>query len=274
MTLIALVNTSRVTLATDELVVPAEQVRSLTDAIEAARELSSLHERESARLRAAEEEARERGWHEGFAEGDEKAAERLSERLVTLGERAEREREALRRQATGNALDIVRRIAATLGEADTLAALAAEAARELIPSGGVTVQVRPDMVEPVRARLAVTACGQRSGQSGEIGGDAGVGAGEDVTSGPDGEHAFAAALVVVADDSLEPGQCRLRGGDGLAVLAGLETQLRNLERLVRRRAIVEPGTSAEAPREILRKGVSATSETAVEAPPFVEAGRV
>ena len=228
MTLVTVVNTARVTIATDELIVPSEQVHSLSGAIETARALTTLHEQESARVRAAEHAARERGQRDGFAEGRAAAAAEFAEQLAALQERTEREREAVRRRMTENALGVVRRIAATLGEERTLAALAIEAARDIVPIAGLTVQVRPEMLEAVRERLRESR----------------------------GESAFAAALAVEADESLEAGQCRLRGADGLAVLAGLETQLRNLERLTRRQGaatgavgIDAPATSRAAPAE-------------------------
>ena len=130
------------------------------------------------------------------------------------------EREALRARAIDNALDIVRRIARTLGEAETLAALALEAAHELLPCAAIVVQVHPERLERVRDRLAESRRGADEAASAE-GGEGRAALPPEVT------------LHVEAEASLEPGQCRLRAAHGATVLAGLETQLRSIERHAR-----------------------------------------
>ena len=208
MTFFAVVNTERVTLATDRAIVPAAEVEALSDAVGAARRLSELHESVEERVRAAEREGYEAGRREGVADGEAAAAETLAERLLVIERDAEREREALRARAVDHALGIVRRIAATLGEGQTLAALALEAARELLPCGGIVVQVHPERLEEVRSRLAA----RHRAASGDV---------------------AEATLLVEAEESLDPGQCRLRSSNGTVVLAGLETQLRSIERHAR-----------------------------------------
>lgn len=213
MSFFSLINAEGVTVVTDRPVIPAAEVGALATALDAARRLSELHERAEERVRAAEEEARKTGHRKGLAVGAATAVERLSERLLVLERETEREREALRGRAIDNALDIVRRIAASLGDAETLAALALAAARELLPCGAIVVQVHPDRFEGVRGRLESL---RRAGESG--GGTGAEPAPADV------------ALHVEIETSLEPGECRLRSSNGATVLAGLETQLRRIER--------------------------------------------
>lgn len=203
MSFFSLINAEGVTVVTDRPVIPAAEVDALSTALDAARRLSELHERAEERVRAAEEEARKTGHRKGLAVGAATAVERLSERLLVLERETEREREALRGRAIDNALDIVRRIAASLGDAETLAALALAAARELLPCGAIVVQVHPDRFEGVRGRLESL---RRAGEPADV------------------------ALHVEIETSLEPGECRLRSSNGATVLAGLETQLRRIER--------------------------------------------
>ena len=235
MAFLSVVNTEHATLVTDRLVVPAEQIEPFATAADAAQRLSALHAAMDARVRDAEETAREAGRREGLAAGEAHAAEQLGTRLLALEQRAERERAALRARAVDNALAIVRRIASTLGDAETLAALARDAARELMPCAVVVVQVHPAQLDAVRDRLTDVSRDGRGRDAGALAAAADEADEADEAVEPaSGEAApLDVALVVEAEESLERGQCRLRTEGGVAVLAGLETQLRSIERLTR-----------------------------------------
>ena len=208
MTFFSLINAERVTVATDAIVVPASEVESLASASDTARRLSAPYARAETRLAEAERKARAAGRREGLAAGTAAASEELDRRLLELERETERERQACRERAVDNALEIVRRIASTLGEDETIAALAWEAAHTLLPRSRVVVQVHPDRLERVRERLADRLRADAAAADGT-------------------------ALEVEAEESLGPDQCRLLAPNGTAVLAGLETQLRALERHAR-----------------------------------------
>ncbi len=215
MTFFSVVNAERVTLATDSLVIPAAEVEPLSSAIDAATSLSTLHETMEARVLAAEKEGYATGHRNGSIRGQAEAADALSERLLELEHVVEREREVLRARAVDNALGIVRRIAAAVGEHEMLAALALTAAQELMPTAAIVLHVHPDHVDAVRLRLD-----ERQ---------------------QDDDHGV--TLLVEAEASLETGQCRLRAANGTTVLAGLETQLQRLER----QASDVPAAEADVP---------------------------
>ena len=194
MALLTLYHAGDVTLASDRVVYSPEELAHVGSMAEEAAALGRLRESERERIDAAERAAREAGHERGRAEGYEAALEHIAVKLVALAKEAGEARERLRSQGAELALGIVRKIARDLGPADTVAALAASAARQLAPHEPVVLRVHPDLETDVRERLAV------------IGGPT-VGEAE-----------------VAADPGLGPGDCTLETEFG-QVRAGLELQL-------------------------------------------------
>ena len=194
MALLTLYHAGEVTLAADRLVHAPGELAHVGEVIEQARALGELREAERARVEAAERAAAEAGTERGRAEGYEAALEHIAVKLVALAKEAAEARERLRAQAGELALGIVRKIARDLGPAETVAALAASAARQLAPHEPVVLRVHPELEAGVRERL------------GAIGGP---------TVGE---------IEVAADPALGAGDCTLETEFG-QVRAGLELQL-------------------------------------------------
>lgn len=179
---------------TDQAVVPADQVRQLTDAAgllaEAEGRLGSVDA-----LRAeARAEAQAEGYADGLARGREAAAAEAARRLAEMQAAVAAEREAVRASIGRLALDVVRRIAADIGPEATVAALAQRAVREVLPDQPLTVRVPSAAVGAVSARL----------------------------------WPLGAAIDVQGDDALGPNDCVLDTPAG-RTLASLEVQLAAVE---------------------------------------------
>ena len=194
MALLTLYHSGDVTLASDRIVYAPDELAHAGSMIEQAEALGRLTDAERERIDAAERAAHEAGAERGRAEGYEAALEHIAVKLVSLAKEAGEARERLRGQGAELALGIVRKIARDLGPADTVAALAASAARQLAPHEPVVLRVHPDVEEGVRERLAA------------IGGP---------TVGE---------IELAADPGLGPGDCTLETEFG-QVRAGLELQL-------------------------------------------------
>jgi type III secretion protein L len=181
------------TLAEDP-VVPAADVGALTDAMA----LLDAAAKVRADTDAAVARATEAGRAEGFAAGREEgraavAADIDAERFAL----ALRDREVLaeRQGAIAHlALEVVRRIASSLGPEETMAAIVARAAADVAPDTALTVRVAPAVLDAVAERL-----GDRAG------------------------------LTVEADPALDPLDCVIETTLS-RVQAGLDTQLALIER--------------------------------------------
>jgi flagellar assembly protein FliH len=169
-------------LASDDPLVPAAALPAFADAISLLDGLAAL----AAQARAA---GHADGLARGLADGRAQAAAELATSLADADAQLAAARAALRREAAGLAVAIVRRIAGGLGPADTVAALAETAAAALAPDPAAEVRVPA-------AALAATAARLRPWPR----------------------------LVVVADPALAGDECEFRSGLGV-VRAGLETQL-------------------------------------------------
>jgi len=133
-------------LLTDDPILRREDVAHLDAAAEVVANLD-------AHRRAAREAAVAEGFAEGHAEGTAKAAREVAQTLAEVHAALQGERARLRAAAAALALDIVRRIAAGLAADELLAALAEQAARDLLPEEPIGVRVVPEAVGAVRRRL-------------------------------------------------------------------------------------------------------------------------
>lgn len=174
-------------LLTDQPVIRREDVEAVRDAAELTAALDALRQ-------AARETAQREGFEQGRAEGAAAAAREAAQTLAQVHAALESERERLRAAAGALAIDIVRRIAAGLAPEEVLAALAEQAARDLLPEEPIRVRVAPEAAGAVERRL----------------------------------WPLEARIEVTADPDLAAGDCVLDTPSG-RTHAGLDVQLRALE---------------------------------------------
>lgn len=146
MSYVLLASAPTATLLSDRAIIPAADVARLSTAAEL---LETLEAHRDAVGRAARAE----GFETGKAEGLDRAAAHTAETIAEAHRVLDAERERLRGQAAGLALEIVRRIAAELGPDATVAALAERAVRDLLPQEPIRVRVAAERVGSVSARL-------------------------------------------------------------------------------------------------------------------------
>lgn len=203
-------------IASGQQVLRAAQVPLLQDASALVARLQALWQAESGRIEAAEESARRRGRAEGEERARVSAEAALAERLAALAHQAEAARDEARQQVAALALQVVRKLLGGLPLAESQAALALQAARELLPARVWRLAVHPDAAPALRERVA--------------------------RLGPE-ERAALAGGEVVEDASLAPDDCRLDTEFGSA-RAGLEAQL---DRLAAAWGVVLPPAGGPAP---------------------------
>ena len=182
------------TLASDDPVIPAADVGPLRDAAAALAEAVGLRGAAAADAAAVAADGHTAGLAAGYGEGRAAAMAEVSAELLALTGRADADRARVRNDVSQLALEVVRRIAGEIGEADTVAALASRAAADLLPDAIATVRVRPEALEATAARLA----GNRG-------------------------------LTVIADPTLAFGDCLIETPLGISH-AGLDIQLAAVER--------------------------------------------
>lgn len=178
----------------------AAEVPLLQDAGELVARLESLWQAEAGRIEAAAEAACAQGRAEGGARARAEAEAHLAEQLSRLQQQAEDARDEARQQVASLALQVVRKLLGGLPEPERQAALALQAARELLPARTWRLAVHPQSAAALRERLGQLAPDERSGLAG---------------------------AEVCEDDALAPGDCRLDTEFGSA-RAGLEAQLERL----------------------------------------------
>lgn len=139
------------------LVFRAAEVPLVADALALCDRLNAEQAAAAERIATAAGAAREAGYAKGYNEGRSEGRERIAATLIALHETVTREREALRASVAGLALEVVRRIAGQLDSVDVITALAATAARDLMPADVLSLLVHASKVEAVRARLTVKA---------------------------------------------------------------------------------------------------------------------
>jgi len=174
-------------LLTDDPILRREDVAHLTQAAAIVADLETHRQ-------AVREAANAEGFAQGQADGAARAAQETAETLASVHAALQAERARLRASSATLALDIVRRIAAGLAPEEVLAALAEQAARDLLPEEPIGVRVAPEAVGAVSRRL----------------------------------WPIGARIEVHADPDLPNGDCVLDTPSG-RTHAGLEVQLKALE---------------------------------------------
>ena len=201
----------RLSLATDQLLLPPEQAPAFADAMALAEALAALRDEEASRVQAAMAAGHAQGLADGLAQGRNEALEtgarETANTVQQLAQQAASEAEQLQSQVVALALLVVRRIAASLAPEAVLAALARQAFEHLAgtrnlaaghdastPSWqGCQLRLHPSQLPAVQLQLA-----------------------------------DATGLRLVADDSLAVLDCVLDTPGG-RLLAGLETQLARVQ---------------------------------------------
>lgn len=156
MSFVALHRGAVTSLATDQLWLDGDDVTHVERALQLLERLDALVAMRETELAAAREAAHA----QGLAEGREQALATVGPRLWDAWDQAARQAGAdqheLRRAVVTLALRVVQRIAADLGPASVVAALAEQAAESLVPDSAAVVRVHPDVAAAVRARVAAS----------------------------------------------------------------------------------------------------------------------
>lgn len=226
MSFVAVHRGTSLTLATDRLVLSAQEAQHFDAAQALALALEQLRDGEAQRIDAAYRAARAAGQAEGHAEGlrtaQREGAEQLADTLTAVGAQARAEHAALREAVLTLSLLIVRRMAASLSSAEVLAALAQQAFDRLVAE-----QAQPGGAE------SPTACVVRLHGSLLT----------DVKARIEQRGALPLAIEWRADDALAPLDCVIDTPSG-RLLAGIEAQLERVQVVLRESAQARRGVLA------------------------------
>jgi len=156
MSIITFLNNDKITLASSKIVYHEDDAADIDALVRKGTELTALLDKEKVRIEQAELAGHEAGYEKGQAKGYDAALEHIAIKLITLAREAEETRDKLEHSAGELALKIVRRIAGDLGTENTIASLAATAAKELVPREAVTLRVSVANLEKVRESVMST----------------------------------------------------------------------------------------------------------------------
>jgi type III secretion system HrpE/YscL family protein len=187
--------------AASRVVLRAAEVPLLADAQALRDRLETLCVEREQRVAAAAEEARVKGYVDGREEGAREARDEIAATLVALATAATEERARVRAEIASLALQVVRKVLGQLPAENVLGALAETAAREMLPTGTLTLFVHPQRCEGVRAQLSAS-----------------------IAASVDGS---APRFDVQPDSDCAPDTCRIETEHG-TVDASLDAQLRRL----------------------------------------------
>lgn len=191
---------SGVAIASARLVLRAGEVPPLRDAQQLRDELDSLRREQLARVQAACSAAHAEGLAAGLQEGRAQARDEIAATLAALATSAAQHEAQRRADVAALALQVARKLLGEFDDAERLAALAREAARDMLPVPRLTVRVHADRADAVRTRLH-----QMAARSGDT----------------------TVAFEVVADDGCAADDCRIDSELGSAD-ASLDQQLARL----------------------------------------------
>lgn len=145
---------SDLAIASARLVLRADEVPQLLQAQQLRDELDTLRREQAARVEAACAAARAEGLASGLEQGRRDARDELAGAIASIAHTAADERARLRDDVAALALQVVRKLMGQGSVDARLAALAAVAAREMLPAQSLTLVVHPDRCAAVRAALA------------------------------------------------------------------------------------------------------------------------
>ena len=184
----------RQTVLADDPVVPAARVGDVREAATLLAEARAMREATEADTAAARTAAFDAGHAEGLAQGRADAAKAADAAMLQLTAEAQAAETRRQGEVARLAIEVIRRIAGDLGQADVVAALAERATAGIGGDTNAIVRVPPAVLDAVRARL-----GERQN------------------------------LTIEADTSVADTDCIVETPLG-TVHAGLETQLAAIER--------------------------------------------
>lgn len=187
-----------VAIASARLVLRADEVPALRDAQQLRDDLDALRREQHSRVQAACASAHAEGLAAGLQEGRAQARDEIAATLAGLAATAAQHEARRRADVAALALQVARKLLGEIDDAQRLAALAREAAREMLPAPRLTLRVHPQRAAAVREQL------QRMGAR---------------DNGP--------AYEVLADDGCALDDCRLDSDLGSAD-ASLDQQLARL----------------------------------------------
>ena len=144
---------SGVAIASARLVLRAGEVPALRDAQQLRDELDTLRREQEMRVQAARDAAHAEGLAAGLSEGRARARDEIAATLAALATTAAQHEAHRRADVAALALQVARKLLGELDGAERLAAMANEAAREMLPAPRLTVRVHPDRSDAVRAQL-------------------------------------------------------------------------------------------------------------------------
>lgn len=193
---------ARLGIASDRRVLRAAEVPALQEADQLLAELRELFEQEQARVDAACAQAREEGRRQGLALAEGQAREQLAVALTRLTRAHEEQGLRQQRDVARLALEVFQKLLGGMPADESLARLALQAARELLPARTWRLHVHPGQIDALRSAL--------------------------ITLDPDNKAGLAGAEIV-ADAELAEGDCRLTTEFGTAD-ASLATQVQRLAR--------------------------------------------
>lgn len=194
MTYLILHADAAITALTDDPIVAASDVPTFASALALLTRAGALYDDSARRAAKADEAGHAEGFERGRQEGRAAAEAETRAELFRLVVRDAEQRATRRDEIATLAIEVVRRIAADIGEEAFVAAIADRATASLAADTAAIVKVAPRDAEAVRARLS-----ERS------------------------------ALAVEADATLAPGDCIVETPLG-RTHAGLETQLAQIDK--------------------------------------------
>jgi len=177
------------TILGDDPIVPRSKIERYHELSDLFAAIDQLRDSEAERIVEAERRGRLEGFAAGHLEGRDVGQAEINAELFRLSMRDAAERRKLRTDVAALAIEVVRRIAGEVGANATVAALAHQAAGNLVADIPAIIRVAPSAVVATSARLA-----ERKG------------------------------IEVVADATLAPMDCVVETSLG-RIHAGLETQL-------------------------------------------------
>jgi type III secretion system HrpE/YscL family protein len=139
------------------VVLRAAEVPLLADAQRLRDRLEQLNDDAAQRIAAAEQDARVQGYVQGREEAAREVQEEVAKTVLALRQKAAQDYEQMRGQIAALALQVARKVLGQMPGESVLAALAQNAARDMLPAPALTLVVHPDQCDAVRTRLAALA---------------------------------------------------------------------------------------------------------------------
>lgn len=154
MSRLALFRSPDFTMVAERPLIKRDEVSAVEDAVGMLRRAASLREALEAECEQVRARAREEGRAQGLAQGRQEAAKALGQSLARLDRTLAVERAATEARVVQLAIAVVERVAAGLGPAAVVSALASRALAELDPARPVRLRVHPAVARTLGSELA------------------------------------------------------------------------------------------------------------------------